>query len=336
MKAIVQGSYGPAEVLDLRDIDRPPIGDEEVLVQVHAAGVDPGVWIFMTGRPYLVRLAAGLRRPRVPVRGRDLAGVVAAVGSRVTRFRPGDEVYGTCTGGSFAEFASTPERRLSRKPANLSFEQATAVPVSGMTALRAVRDSGAVRSGQRVMVIGAAGGVGSQAVQIAKAYGARVTGVCAPARTGFVRSLGADDVLDYTREGVDRDGPVYDVVIDTGGDRPLSLLRRALTPGGTLALVGGAYARGRLLGGYGRQMFRAPLLSLFVGQRLRTVSAMERVEDLDELRELIESGALTPAVDRSYPLAAAPDAIRHLTDGHPAGKIVVTVCQEDGRSGRAA
>ncbi|MGN9778424.1 NAD(P)-dependent alcohol dehydrogenase [Micromonospora sp. H33] len=325
MKAIVQDTYGSADVLQLRDIDRPAISDEDVLVQVRGAGIDPGVWIFMAGRPYLARLASGLRRPRVPVRGRDLAGVVAAVGARVTRFRPGDEVYGTCLRGSYAEFASTPERRLARKPANLSFAQAAAVPVSGMTALLAVRDSGAVRPGHRVMVIGAAGGVGSLAVQIAKAYGATVTAVCAPAKTDFVRALGADDVLDYTREEVDRDGPVYDVVIDTGGDRPLSLLRRALTPQGTLALVGGTYTKGSLLGGYGRQMFRAPMLSLFVGQRLRSVSSVERTEDLDELRDLIESGLLTPAVDRTFPLAEAADGIRHFRDRHPAGKVVVTV-----------
>ncbi|MEW2382377.1 NAD(P)-dependent alcohol dehydrogenase [Micromonospora sp. NPDC047707] len=325
MKAIVQDTYGPADVLRLRDVDRPTIGDGDVLVQVRAAGVDPGVWIFMTGRPYLARLASGLRRPRVPVRGRDLAGVVTAVGARVTRFRPGDEVYGTSLRGSYAEFTSTPERRLARKPANLSFAQAAAVPVSGMTALRAVRDSGEVRPGHRVLVIGASGGVGSHAVQIAKAYGATVTGVCAPARADVVRSLGADDVLDYTREEIDRDGPVYDVVIDTGGDRPFSLLRRALTPRGTLALVGGAYTKGPLLSGYDRQMVRAPLLSLFVGQRLRSVSAMERTEDLDTLRELIEAGALTPAVDRTYPLAEAAHAIRHLREGHPAGKVVVTI-----------
>ncbi|WP_433458819.1 NAD(P)-dependent alcohol dehydrogenase [Micromonospora sp. CA-248212] len=325
MKAIVQDSYGPPDVLHLRDIDQPAVNDEEVLVQVRAAGVDPGVWIFMTGRPYLARLAAGPRRPRAPVRGRDLAGVVVAVGARVTRFRPGDEVFGTCPRGSYAEFASAPERRLARKPANLSFAQAAAAPVSGMTALRAVRDSGAVRPGQRVLVIGASGGVGSHAVQIAKAYGATVTAVCAPARAAFVRGLGADDTLDYTSEEVDSRGPIYDVVIDTGGDRPVSLLRRALTPHGTLALVGGAYTKGPVLSGYDRQMFRAPLLSLFVGQRLRSVSAVERTRDLSELGNLIESGALTPAVDRTYPLAQAADAIRHLRHGHPAGKIVVTV-----------
>ncbi|WFE43309.1 NAD(P)-dependent alcohol dehydrogenase [Verrucosispora sp. WMMD1129] len=325
MKAIVYDHYGPPTGLRLRDIDRPGVGDREVLVQVRAAGVDPGVLIFLAGRPYLVRLAAGLRRPRVPVLGRDVAGVVAEVGARVTRFRPGDEVYGTTLRGSYAEFTATHERRLAGKPTNLTFAQAAAVPVSGMTALRAVRDTGQVRPGHRVLVIGASGGVGAQAVQIAKAYGATVTGVCAPAKTEFVRSLGADDVLDYTHEEIDRDGPVYDVVVDTGGNRPLSLLRRALTPHGTLALVGGDWTRGALLGGYGRQMFGAPLLSTVVGHRLRAVNARERIEDLDELRDLVESGALTPQVDRSYPLAETADALRHFTDGHPAGKLVITV-----------
>ncbi|GIJ20513.1 NAD(P)-dependent alcohol dehydrogenase [Micromonospora lutea] len=330
MKAIVYDHYGPPSALRLRDIDRPAVGDHEVLVRVHAAGVDPGVLIFLAGRPYLVRLAAGLRRPRVPVLGRDVAGVVAEVGARVTRFRPGDEVYGTSLRGSYAEFTATHERRLARKPANLTFAQAAAVPVSGMTALRAVRDTGRVRPGHRVLVIGAAGGVGSQAVQVAKAYGATVTGVCSPAAIDFVRSLGADDVLDYTREEVDRDGPVYDVVIDTGGNRPLSLLRRALTSRGTLALVGGDWTRGgALLGGYGRQIFGAPLLSTVVGHRLRSVSAQERTEDLDTLGDLVGSGALTPPIDRSYPLAETADALRHFTDGHPAGKIVITVDSHD-------
>jgi NADPH:quinone reductase-like Zn-dependent oxidoreductase len=329
MKAIVRDHYGPPSALQLRDIARPAVGAHDVLVRVRAAAVDPGVSIFLAGRPYLVRLASGLRRPRVPVLGRDLAGVVSEVGPRVTRFRPGDEVFGTCLRGSYAEFAATHERRLAHKPADLSFAQAAAVPVSGMTALRAVRDSGRVRPGDRVMVIGASGGVGSQAVQIAKAHGATVTGVCATAKLDFVRSLGTDDVLDYTREEIDRDGPVHDVVIDTGGNRPLSLLRRALTPRGTLALVGGDWTRGPLLGGYGRQMVGAPLLSTVVGQRLRAVSAVERTEDLDELRHLIESGALVPPVDRSYPLAEAADALRHFTDGRPAGKVVVTVGAPD-------
>ncbi|GAA4203905.1 NAD(P)-dependent alcohol dehydrogenase [Microbispora amethystogenes] len=325
MKAIVQDAYGPADVLEPRDVDRPSIGDEEVLVEVRAAAVDPGVWVLMTGRPYLMRLAGfGVRRPKVPVRGRDVAGVVAAVGARVTRFRPGQEVYGTCESGSYAEFARARQSRLAPKPAGLTFEQAAAVPVSGMTALQAVRDVARVRPGQRVLVIGAAGGVGSFAVQIARAYGASVTGVCSAAKAGLVRSLGADDVIDYAQGEIDRDGPRYDVVVDTAGNRPLSLLRRALTPRGTLAIVGGGHTAYRFTGGTGRT-FRAPLLSMFVGQRLRPVMSRERAEHLEELTRLVASGAVTPAIDRVYPLADAPDAIRHLMGGHPGGKVVVTV-----------
>ncbi|KAB8180591.1 NAD(P)-dependent alcohol dehydrogenase [Microbispora catharanthi] len=325
MKAIVQDAYGPADVLRLRDVDRPAIGDEEVLVEVRAAAVDPGVWVLMTGRPYLMRLAGfGMRRPKVAVRGRDVAGVVAAVGARVTRFQPGQEVYGTCESGSYAEYASARQSRLAPKPAGLTFEQAAAVPVSGMTALQAVRDVARVRPGQRVLVIGATGGVGSFAVQIAKAYGASVTGVCSAAKAGLVRSLGADDVIDYAREEIDRDGARYDVVVETAGNRPLSLLRRALTPRGTLVIVGGGHTAYRFTGGMGRT-FRAPLLSMFVGQRLRPVMSRERAEHLEELTRLVESGALAPVIDRAYPLSEAPDAIRRLIDGHPAGKVVVTV-----------
>jgi NADPH:quinone reductase-like Zn-dependent oxidoreductase len=325
VKAIAQNVYGPADVLQLRDVEQPSIGDDEVLVEVRAAGVDPGVWILMAGQPYLARLGFGLRRPRVAVRGRDLAGVVAAVGPKVTRFQPGDEVFGASTAGTYAEYAAAPESRLARKPANVSFEQAAAVPTSGQTALHAVRDAGEVRAGQRVMVIGASGGIGSFAVQIAKSLGAHVTGVCSGAKAAFVRSLGADDVIDYTREEIDSRGPRYDVIVDTGGDRPLSLLRRALTPGGTLALVGGGYNKSPVLGGYSRQLLRAPLLSMFVSQRLRNVNGRDSVERLEELGRLMESGAVTPAIERTYPLAGAPDAIRHLTDGHPAGKLVVTI-----------
>ncbi|GIH62448.1 NAD(P)-dependent alcohol dehydrogenase [Microbispora siamensis] len=325
MKAIVQDAYGPADVLRLRDVGRPTIGDEEVLVEVRAAAVDPGVWVLMTGRPYLMRLAGfGLRRPKVAVRGRDVAGVVAAVGARVTRFQPGQEVYGTCESGSYAEYASARQSRLAPKPAGLTFEQAAAIPVSGMTALQAVRDVAQVRPGQRTLVIGASGGVGSFAVQIAKAYGASVTGVCSAARAGLVRSLGADDVVDYAREEIDRDGARYDVVVDTAGNRPLSLLRRALTPRGTLVIVGGGHTAYRFTGGMGRT-FRAPLLSMFVGQRLRPVVSRERAEHLEELTRLVESGAVTPVIDRAYPLSEAPDAIRRLVEGHPAGKVVVTL-----------
>ncbi|MEU6740708.1 NAD(P)-dependent alcohol dehydrogenase [Streptosporangium sandarakinum] len=325
MKAIVQDSYGPAEVLRLGDVDRPEIGDEEVLVEVRAAAVDPGVWVLMTGRPYLMRAAGfGLRRPKVAVRGRDVAGVVAAVGARVTRFQPGQEVYGTCESGSYAEYARARQSRLAPKPADLTFEQAAAVPVSGMTALQAVRDRGGVRPGQRVLVIGASGGVGSFAVQIAKADGASVTGVCGAAKAGLVRSLGADDVIDYAHGEIDRDGRRYDVVLDTAGNRPLSLLRRLLTPRGTLVVVGGGHTAYRFTGGMGRTL-RAPLLSMFTGQRLRPLVSKERAEHLEELTRLVEAGAVTPVIDRVYPLAAVPDAIRHLTGGHPGGKVVVAV-----------
>ncbi|MEV1203982.1 NAD(P)-dependent alcohol dehydrogenase, partial [Microbispora rosea] len=253
-----------------------------------------------------------------------VAGVVTAVGAGVTRFRPGQEVYGTCPTGSLAEYAKAPQARLAPKPANLTFEQAAAVPVSGMTALQAVRDVAGVRPGQRVLVIGASGGVGSFAVQIAKALGASVTGVCAAAKAEFVRSLGADDVIDYAHEEIDRDGARYDVVVDTAGNRPLSLLRRILTPRGTLVIVGGGHTAYRFTGGMGRT-FRAPLLSAFSRQRLRPMFSRERAEHLEELTRLIESGAVVPAIDRAYPLASAPDAIRHLVGGHPAGKVVVTV-----------
>ena len=325
MKAIVQDGYGSADVLQLRDIGRPSVGDGDVLVQVRAAGVDPGVWHLMTGEPYLVRaMGFGLRKPKVAVRGRDVAGVVEAVGGRVTRFRPGDEVYGTCESGSFAEYAAAPEARLAAKPGNVSFEQAATVPISGVTALQAVRDCGRLQPGEQVMVIGAAGGVGSFAVQIAKAFGARVTGVCSTSKADLVRSLGADDVIDYTNDEIDRNGARYDVVIDTAGNRPLSLLRRALTPHGRLVVVGGEHGGGRVLGGFDRQL-RAPLVSMFVGQRLRGLIAKERAEDLETLTQLIESGSLTPVIDRTYALADAPDAIRHLAEGHGAGKAVVIV-----------
>lgn len=325
MKAIVQDVYGPADVLELRDVDRPSIGDDEVLLRVRAAGVDPGVWHLMTGEPYLVRaMGFGLRRPKVPVRGRDVAGVVEAIGTRATRFRPGDEVYGTCDRGSYAEYAAAPQDRLAAKPANISFAQAAATPISGVTALQGVRDCGRVQPDQQVMVIGAAGGVGSFAVQIAKALGATVTGVCSTSKADLVRSLGADDVIDYTRDEVDCRGPRYDVVIDTAGNRPLSLLRRALTPHGTLVLVGGEHGGGRVLGGFDRQ-FRAPLLSMFVRQRLRGLSGKERVEDLEAIGRLIGSGAVMPVIDRTYALADAPEAIRYVAAGHAAGKVVITV-----------
>ncbi|MEV4537222.1 NAD(P)-dependent alcohol dehydrogenase [Asanoa sp. NPDC049518] len=324
MKALVQSVYGSADVLSLRSVAAPVAGPGSVLVQVRAAGVDPGVWINMTGQPYAARAAFGLRRPKVAVRGRALAGVVAAVGPGVTAFSVGDEVYGTTGSGSFAEYAAVPVRSLARKPARLSFTEAAAVPISAVTALLGVRDVAQVRPGQRVMVIGAAGGIGAYAVQIAKASHAVVTGVCGPGKGDLVRSLGAQDVIDYTAEEVDRDGAVYDVVLDTAGCRPLSLLRRAVVPRGVVVLAGGGHDAGGLLGGYTRSL-RAPFVSMVAAQRVRGVMAGEKAEHLDDLTRLIEDGTVKPVIDRVYPLAEAADAIRYLAQGHPAGKVVVTI-----------
>jgi NADPH:quinone reductase-like Zn-dependent oxidoreductase len=324
MKAIVQDRYGSADVLELGDVDMPVPNDDEVLLRVHAAGVDPGVWHLMTGMPYLVRiLGYGLRRPKVYVRGRDVAGRVEAVGKDVTEFRPGEEVFGIGE-GSFAEYACARADKLAPKPANLTFEQAAVVPISALTALQGVRDRGQVRPGQRVLVIGAAGGVGTFAVQVAKAFGAEVTGVCSTTKADLVRSIGADHVVDYTREDFADGTRHWDLILDTAGNRPLSRLQRALAPKGTLVLVGGE-GGGRWLGGFERQLFWAPLRSPFVGQKLRSLSSKERKEDLETLRELIEAGKLTPVIDRTYPLAEAPEAIRYLAQGHPRGKVAVTV-----------
>lgn len=323
MKAIVQDIYGSPDVLQLRDIERPTVGDGEVLLRVHAAGVDPGVWHIMTGLPYLIRIMGiGLRAPKTRVRGMAVAGRVESVGRRVTRFRPGDAVFGTCD-GSFAEYATAREDKLAAAPARLSFEQAAAVPVSAVTALRAVRDRGRVQPGQKVLVIGAGGGVGTFAVQIAKALGAEVTGMCSTSKQDLVRSIGADDVIDYTRGDLaDRAGQ-YDVVLDIAGLRSLSRLRRVLTRRGTLVFIGGE-GGGRWFGGVGRPL-GAMLLSPFVRHRLRGLVAIDRREDLEYLSQLIEAGKLTPVVDRTYPLSQAADAIRHIEAGHARGKIVVSV-----------
>jgi NADPH:quinone reductase-like Zn-dependent oxidoreductase len=324
MKAIAQDAYGSADVLELRDVDRPVVGDDDVLLRVHAAGVDPGVWHLMTGMPYLVRLMGfGLRRPRVPIRGRDVAGRVEAVGKNVTRFHPGDEVFGTCD-GSFAEFVCARPDRLAPRPANLTAEQAAAIPISGMTALQALRDAGKVQPRQEVLIIGAAGGVGTFAVQLAKAFGAAVTGVCSTAKLELVRSIGADEVIDYTRQDFADGAQSYDLIVDTAGNRPLSQLRRALSPAGTLVIVGGE-GGGRWVGGFDRQVLRAPVLSLFVSQTLRPLMAKEGSADLRLLTELIEAGKLTPVVDRTYSLSEAPEAIRYVSRGLARGKVVVRV-----------
>jgi NADPH:quinone reductase-like Zn-dependent oxidoreductase len=325
MKAIVQDRYGGPDVLEFRDIDEPVPAGNELLVQVRAAGLHRGDWHIMTGIPYMIRIAVptlGLRKPKVPVLGMDVAGTVEAVGAAVTRFRPGDEVFGWCA-GSFAEYACAAEDQFAAKPAILSFEQAAVVPISGFAALQAVRDVGEVRPGQQVLVIGAAGAVGWFAVQLAKAFGAQVTGVVSTSQLELVRSVGADEVIDYTRADVTDGTRQWDVIIDTGGRRALSQLRRALTPTGTLVIVGGE-GGGRWMGGFLRNL-RAPLVSRLVGQRLRMLVSKENQEDLQVLRELIEAGRLRPRIGRTYPLGEAPEAMRALEAGNTRGKIVITV-----------
>ena len=323
MKAIVQDVYGNSDVLHLRDIPQPVPGDGEVLIRVRAAGVDQGVWHLMTGRPYLVRLFGfGLKKPKVPVRGREVAGVVEAVGAGVKRFQPGDEVFGTCE-GSFAEFVCAKEKRVAAKPANLTFEEAAAAPISAVTALQAVRDAGQVGTGQKVLIIGAGGGVGSFAVQVAKAFGAEVTGVCSTGKVELVRSLGADHVIDYTRDDFSRAGLLYDVILDTAGNRPLSVLRKALTPRGTLVIVGGE-GGGNLTGGFERSM-GAPLVSLFSGQKFKGLVSTENYRDLEALTTLIEAGSVKPAVDKVYVLAEAPAAVEYMRGGRARGKVVVSI-----------
>lgn len=322
MKAIVQDCYGSADVLELRDVKQPHISDDEVLVAVRAAGVDRGVWHLMAGLPYLTRLMFGLRAPKTPVPGMDLAGVVEAVGGAVTRFQPGDEVFGVGV-GTYAELARAPEAKLAPKPASLTFGQAAVVPISGMTALQGVRDHGKVQRGHKVLILGASGGVGSYAVQIAKAHGAEVTGVCRTTKVAFVTALGADYVIDHTTQDFADGHERYDVILDMGGRSSLSRLRRALTRQATLVIVGGE-GGGRWLGGFDRQL-RALVLSPLVGQRLTTFISPERLQDLLGLAELIDAGKVTPAVDRTFALADAAEAITYLEEGHAQGKLAITV-----------
>jgi NADPH:quinone reductase-like Zn-dependent oxidoreductase len=323
MQAIVQTRYGtvPDNVLHLEQITRPRIAANEVLVQVRAAGVDRGTWHVMAGQPYLMRiLGFGFRGPKNPVPGLDVAGTVVAVGPEVTRFTVGDEVFGIAR-GSFAQYAAAREDTLVRKPAGLSFEQAAVVAVSGLTALQGLRDAGHVQAGQQVLVIGASGGVGTYAVQLAKVFGGTVTGVCRTAKTGLVRSIGADHVIDYTQADFTEGRRRYDLILDIGGSTRLSRLRRVLAPRGTLVIVGG---EGATWTGVGRQL-RALAISPVTRQRLTTFVSRHRQADLETLRQLTESGQVTPVIGETYPLAAVPQAIRHLRAGHGQGKLAITI-----------
>ncbi|MCH8563144.1 NAD(P)-dependent alcohol dehydrogenase [Nesterenkonia sp. YGD6] len=330
MQAIVQNGYGSTNVFNLAKIPRPKIAENEVLVRVRAAGLDRGTWHMMAGRPYLLRVIGfGFRRPKNSVPGIDVAGTVAEVGSAVTKFAVGEPVYGMSR-GSFAEYAPVLEAKLADKPANLTFEQAAVVPISAGTALQALCDSGHVEQGQKVLVLGASGGVGSFAVQLAKALGAEVTGVCSPGKQGFVRSLGADHVIDYTRDDFADGSHRYDLILDIGGNPTLARLRRALAPTGTAVVVGGEEG-GDWTGGLGRSL-RAPLLSRFVSQRLTMLASKERGSDLERLSGHFQSGTVTPSLDRTFSLAEVPEAIRYLAAGDVRGKVAITVSTAEGRS----
>lgn len=327
MHGIVQDAYGTVDVLRHTRAARPEITDEEVLVRVRAAGLDRGTWHTMAGRPFLLRVIGfGFRRPKNRVPGIDVAGTVAAVGSAVTRFAVGDEVHGMSR-GSFAEYAAVLEDKLAHKPAGLSFEQAAVVPISAGTAIQALCDTGRVQPGQKVLILGASGGVGSYAVQLAKALGAEVTGVAGTAKLDLVLSLGADHVLDYTRDDFADGQHHYDLILDIGGNPTLSRLRRALTTTGAAVIVGGEEG-GNWTGGFGRSL-RAPLLSPFVRQRLTMLASKERGSDLERLAEYLDAGTVVPSIDRSYPLDQVPAAMRHLESGQVRGKVAITVSGEE-------
>ncbi len=324
MKAIVQNGYGsPDDVLELKEIDKPVLKDDDVLVRVHAASIHVGDWVAVRGVPYVMRPVTGLLGPRNSVPGDDIAGKVAAVGENVKQLRPGDEVFGWCK-GALAEYASANEDNFALKPANVTFEQAAAVGTSAFAALQAIRDQGKVQPGQKVLINGATGGVGTFSVQIAKAFGADVTGVCSTRNVDLVRSIGADHVIDYTQEDFTQGGQRYDFILDNVANHSLSDLRRALTPQGTLQPNGGGHSSGRWIGPMG-SVVKALVLSLFVGQQKRPFISLPNKKDLATLGELVESGKVTPVIDRTYPLSETAEAIAYLGQGHARGKIVITV-----------
>jgi len=323
LKAIFHDRFGlPSEVLSLRDIDKPIVGDDEVLIKVHAASTNPYDWHFVTGTPFITRLGAGTRKPKFNVPGVDLAGTIEAVGSDVRWLMPGDEVFGRAQ-GAFAEYASTQAGKLVGKPANITFEEAAAARMAAMTALQAVRDKGKVNAGQKVLINGASGGVGTFAVQIAKSLGAEVTGVCSSRNVEMVRSIGADHVIDYTEQNFTEDGPVYDVLIDNIGNHSLSDFRRSLTSQGTYVLVGGA-KQGRLIGPM-KQLFRAVAVSPFVGQNLSPLMVKVSRDDLLVIAEMLTDGTVKSVIDRTFDLADTPEALTYQGEGHAQGKIIITI-----------
>ena len=330
MKAIIHEAYGSADVLQAREIDTPSIGDDEVLVRVHAASVHVGDWILMTGKPYVMRMATGLRQPKHLVPGTDVAGTIEAVGKDVQRLRPGDEVFGWCA-GAFAEYAAAREDQFIAKPSTFTFEQAAAVGVSATTALQLLRDTGKVQAGQHVLINGASGGVGSFAVQIAKAFGAEVTGVCSTKNVETVRSIGADHVIDYTQEDFTTGGPRYDLILDNVGNHSMARTRRALAPGGTLISNGGGHADSKL-----SRTVRTMLVSMVVRQQAGPSIKTQNHDDLVALRELVESGKLIPVIHGTYPLRETATAIRRVATGHARGTVVIDVLGRPDASPRSA
>jgi NADPH:quinone reductase-like Zn-dependent oxidoreductase len=328
MRAIVQEAYGPIDTVHLVEREQPVAAAGSVLIRMRAAGVDPGIWHLMTGRPYMVRLMGmGFSKPKVPIAGWDAAGVVETVGANVSGFKPGDEVFGNCGiggSGTFADYALLPQTECAPKPTNLSFDEAATLPVSGCTALQAVRDVGKVGDQTRVLVLGAAGGVGHFAVQIAKAHGGVVTAVCSTSKLDFVRSLGADDAIDYTRAGLGDGGRQWDVIIDTAGRRSFAELRRVLAPRGVLAIIGGEGGN-PWTGGFIERMLAGSLLSLGSKQKLVVMNAKVNAADLLVLKELAEAGKIKPAIERRYSLERAIDALKDLEKGHARGKSVVVM-----------
>jgi NADPH:quinone reductase-like Zn-dependent oxidoreductase len=322
MRAIVYTEYGPPDVLQLTEVARPTPKDNEVLIKIRAASINPLDWHFMRGTPKVMRMMTGLRKPRFAGLGVDVAGQVEAVGKNVTGFHPGDEVFGTCK-GAFAEYGCAAEGALVLKPANVTFEQAAAVPVAAITALQGLRDKGRIQRGQKVLINGAAGGVGTFAVQIARVFGADVTGVCSTRNVDMVRSIGAHHVLDYTRENFTKSGQRYDLIVDTVGNHSLPDTRRALTPQGTLVLVGGPDTGGWL--GPLTDVLKVVVLSRFVSHKLRPFLARLSKQDLIVLQQLLEAGKVTPVIDRRYPLRDVAGAIRYLEEGHARGKVVISM-----------
>jgi NADPH:quinone reductase-like Zn-dependent oxidoreductase len=314
MKAIVCTKYGSPDVLQLKEVEKPIPKDHEVLIHIQAASVNPFDWHFMRGTPYLVRLQSGLRKPKEITVGADVSGVVEAVGKDVTEFQPGDKVFGTCS-GAFAEYVCTSEKGLVKKPDNLTFEQAAAVPIAAFTALQGIRDTGQVLPGQKVLINGASGGVGTFAVQIAKSFGAEVTGVCSTRNVDMVRSIGADFVIDYSKEDFTQGGNQYDLILDMVGNRSLSKCRRILSPNGILVIVGGPMNRA----------LRANVMSRFVSQKLSMFMAVRSKKDLIIIQDLLASGKVTPVIDRRYSLSDLPQAIHYVEEGHARGKVVITM-----------